>query len=163
MEAKTTAGLLEREPCGRCGGGGRYSYCQTHGDICFKCGGKGTTLTKRGFEANKYLIALRSKPASAVQTGDVIREQVVAMNGATGWRWAKVLSVKDTGETEFGRLNPQYVGNFVTIETETCVRTTLKTDMIRIKQTEDQAAKTLEMALAYQASLTKSGTVRKHK
>jgi rRNA maturation protein Nop10 len=30
-----------RETCSRCGGSGRYSWCQMYGDTCFKCGGKG--------------------------------------------------------------------------------------------------------------------------
>ncbi len=44
----------EREPCTRCHGSGNYSYCQSHGTRCFKCGGTGKQLTKRGRAAREY-------------------------------------------------------------------------------------------------------------
>lgn len=34
------------EVCGRCGGGGRYSWNQIDGDKCFGCGGSGKRLAK---------------------------------------------------------------------------------------------------------------------
>lgn len=37
-------GLLEE--CTRCGGSGRYSYCQMYGDRCFKCRGSRQQLPK---------------------------------------------------------------------------------------------------------------------
>ncbi len=38
------AGKLALKTCGRCAGSGKYSYCQTHGDTCFGCGGTGKVL-----------------------------------------------------------------------------------------------------------------------
>ncbi len=38
------AGKLALKTCGRCAGSGKYSYCQTHGDTCFGCGGSGKVL-----------------------------------------------------------------------------------------------------------------------
>jgi hypothetical protein len=38
--------LKIRDVCGRCGGSGSYSYCQSHGTTCFKCGGKGEVGAK---------------------------------------------------------------------------------------------------------------------
>ncbi len=38
------AGKLTLKTCGRCGGGGHYSYCQMHGTTCFGCGGTGKVL-----------------------------------------------------------------------------------------------------------------------
>lgn len=32
--------------CSRCAGGGNYSYCQTHGTTCFKCGGSGVQMPR---------------------------------------------------------------------------------------------------------------------
>ncbi len=37
-------GKLTLKTCGRCAGGGRYKYCETHGDTCFECGGSGKVL-----------------------------------------------------------------------------------------------------------------------
>lgn len=36
------------EICGRCGGGGRHSFCQDYGDKCFGCMGRGRVLTSAG-------------------------------------------------------------------------------------------------------------------
>ena len=41
------------KPCGRCGGSGRYSYCERFKDKCFRCSGTKdeiTTPTKRDLE-----------------------------------------------------------------------------------------------------------------
>ena len=47
--------------CTRCGGAGKYSFCQSHGDTCFKCSGRG-----------KYASALSAKAlaAAAVKVAD---------------------------------------------------------------------------------------------
>ena len=37
-------GKLTLKTCSRCAGSGKYSYCQTHGDTCFGCGGTGKVL-----------------------------------------------------------------------------------------------------------------------
>lgn len=65
---------LERVTCTRCGGSGSYSYCSAYGTRCFKCSGKGKTLTKRGVLAVQYINSLRVKsiPALDVQVGDFI-------------------------------------------------------------------------------------------
>ncbi len=38
------AGKLALKTCGRCGGSGKHSYCEMHGDTCFGCGGTGKVL-----------------------------------------------------------------------------------------------------------------------
>lgn len=62
-----------RETCSRCGGSGRYSWCQMYGDKCFKCAGKGefvVTLTAKTLDAARTkveageLVALRAKWAA---------------------------------------------------------------------------------------------------
>lgn len=62
-----------RETCSRCGGSGRYSWCQMYGDKCFKCGGKGefaAALTAKTLDAARTkvesgeLVALRAKLAA---------------------------------------------------------------------------------------------------
>ncbi len=39
---------FERETCSRCGGSGEHSYNPRDGYVCFKCGGRCVTLTKKG-------------------------------------------------------------------------------------------------------------------
>lgn len=37
--------VFETEICGRCGGCGRYSFCQKYGDKCFDCQGTGKVMS----------------------------------------------------------------------------------------------------------------------
>ena len=53
-----------RESCGRCGGSGRYSYCQMYGDKCFGCSGHGMKAAKL---TKITLAAARAK----VEAGDL--------------------------------------------------------------------------------------------
>ena len=77
--AKFTA-LFESETCTRCGGSGQYSYCQTYGTRCFKCGGTGVQLTKRGHVAQAFYISLLSVPARELKVGDWYRDTVDGKN-----------------------------------------------------------------------------------
>lgn len=45
---------FERCTCSRCGGTGKYSWCQQWQDRCFKCNGKGEMLTKVGIFQEKF-------------------------------------------------------------------------------------------------------------
>jgi len=45
----------EIEVCGRCGGSGKFSWCQMHGDRCFGCGGSGKVFSKRALKARAWL------------------------------------------------------------------------------------------------------------
>lgn len=65
---------FEKEICSRCGGSGEYSYCQSHGTRCFKCGGKKSVYTKKGQAAYNYFIDLCTIPASEVKEGQFIRD-----------------------------------------------------------------------------------------
>lgn len=59
----------EREPCTRCGGSGEYSFNQVDGTRCFKCGGLGKQLTKRGAAAAKFADELLVRPIEEVPEG----------------------------------------------------------------------------------------------
>jgi hypothetical protein len=47
--------------CGRCGGGGHYSYCQMYGTTCFGCGGRGKVATKL---TSKLLATVKTQVAA---------------------------------------------------------------------------------------------------
>jgi len=64
--------LFETESCSRCGGSGKYSWCQAHLDVCFKCGGRGIVLTKRGRVAQDFFRDSMLIPVSEVKAGDVV-------------------------------------------------------------------------------------------
>ena len=142
----TNATMLETEVCSRCGGSGRYSYCQMYGDRCFKCFGKGNVLTKRGKVANDYLRSIRSKRADQIVAGDVIRDDGIP--GFSGAQWCTVLSVVADG----GK---------VTISTNVTTFGGWSGDSVfRVRQNKEDSARTFRMALEYQATLTKTGTPR---
>ena len=150
---------LERQTCGRCGGSGKYSYCQMYGDRCFGCQGRGEVLTKRGAAAAQYLIGLRSKPAGEVQVGDVIE---VNLGRA---RWGKVLAVKpDTTVVRSfvdGVEQPRPEG-LLSIETDKLVMCGLSPEApVRVAQSKERELETLRLAVEYQGTLTKQGKPRK--
>lgn len=64
--------VFEYKPCGRCGGSGRYSYCQMYGDRCFGCAGRGWVLTKRGAAAARFFREKMMVPMEDVKPGDVV-------------------------------------------------------------------------------------------
>ena len=143
---KTTG--LEKETCSRCGGSGRYSYCQMYGDTCFKCCGSGTVYTKRGAVAAAFLKTLRSKPAKDFTPGDLL---FVEPGPFTKGGFRKVLAV-GWDELNAGMWSITLEGFGLGGSPET---------RYRIGLTAEQKAETMRQALDYQDTLTKQGTVRK--
>jgi len=144
-----TTTTLETTPCSRCGGSGQYSYCQMHGTRCFKCGGSGKTLTKRGAAAQAFLRLIRSKPASEVAVGDKFMD--TGIPGFIAAKWVTVQAI------EADPTSPENV----MLVTDGGSFQNARSTMVRIAQTAEQKAETLRRALAYQATLTQAGTVRK--
>lgn len=62
--------VYDKETCGRCGGTGEYSYCQTYGRRCFKCGGQKMQLTRAGKKAKAVAEAWKAEHA-VIRAGDV--------------------------------------------------------------------------------------------
>lgn len=159
---------LETETCSRCGGSGNYSYCQRFGTKCFKCMGAGKALTKRGAVAAAYLETLRSKRADAVVVGDWLW-----MGGVPGYisgRWYKVESVKPStsqvrawiGCVEVPQRTDALDFEGTAKDGTHCGHNAVNPEtIVRVGQTAEQKRATLEIAVAYQATLTKTGTVRK--
>ena len=58
---KTMKIRFETQPCGRCGGSGRYSYCTMYGDKCFGCNGNGRVLTRDGSAAQQAIADARER------------------------------------------------------------------------------------------------------
>jgi len=144
METKSRKFLFESETCSRCGGSGHYSYCQMHGTVCFKCGGAGVTLTKRGKIAQAWFTARRSKRASDVKVGDVIWVDHAFMKA----HWAVVESMSVQNTTYH-------------IRTKGCDYGACADTMIKIRFPTAEARDTaIAAALAYQTTLTKLGKPR---
>jgi hypothetical protein len=85
--------------CHRCGGTGRYSYCQMYGDTCFECSGKRVVLGygKAADVASEYRAAVRAQrniSGHDMMPGDEVRSQHAAKTDP----YAAVVSVEDTGK-----------------------------------------------------------------
>lgn len=187
---------LETETCSRCGGSGHYSYCQRFGTVCFKCGGRKVTLTKRGAEAARYLRELRSKRAADVKPGDRIYLSGIDCIGQAG-QWLLVDAVEPyeqryksgTGLPAGTNLDdlPWQVAHQIRLSgtghvarpTDATVQEILAgapqfsaergrvsvahapDALVEVSPDKELRASTFAQALAYQATLTKAGTVRK--
>lgn len=166
---------IETEPCSRCGGCGRYSYCARYGSTCFRCGGKGRTLTKRGKVAAEYLRTLRSRPTSALKVGDVVRTSIVTVGCEVADVWATVEAIEawdPSKATAWAIVNGErrdlHAAGDLTVTTRygktdlgRCVETRAPDYLWRVKTTGDEAARTFALAIEFQKTLTKTGTVRK--
>jgi hypothetical protein len=143
--------LFESVTCSRCGGSGNYSYCQMYGTTCFKCAGDGATLTARGKAAQAWLNAKRRKAGNEVAVGEWIL--IEGVPGFSRSYWAKVVEVSGAGAE-----------HKIVAESKSGERQTLNgfgEIQIRVSFTKEQKAAQAAEALAFQATLTKAGTVRK--
>lgn len=153
-----TRPLFEHITCARCGGSGKYSYNLMDGDRCYGCGGTGYTLTRRGRAAQAYLDSLRVKPATAVQVGDLVE-----FEHFTG-PWSAVRVIARVEAIEPDTVNGQ--GRFSLIATraktgERMVMHLVPKSEVRLGFTAAEKQALRDKALAYQATLTKSGAVSK--
>lgn len=154
----TETRTIEVEVCSRCGGTGHYSYCSMYGTTCFRCHGKKQTLTKRGAVAQNYLTELRSKPASELKVGDRIFDNVYG-------KWFTITEVRPGDADRDGGvvINGQVVPSELIVVANGHRWHTSAKAMFRVAQSKDELARTLKLALDFQDTLTKTGTVRKAK
>lgn len=142
---------FETEVCSRCNGTGRHSFNGEH-SICYKCDGKndGKALTKRGAAAKAYYLAKFQVAASTVVVGDLISIDATKL---------RVKSIEVKPQTM--KINGKPVeGNAITFFAEThSIQVGECSTVRRFPSTEENEAAIAD-ALAYQATLTKAGTVR---
>jgi len=155
--------LFESVRCSRCGGTGRMPFSVMNG-ICFKCGGNGFVLTKRGRAAQNFLNAMRQLPAEEFKPGDLIcSEGFCAGSINVQTTWHKVVEVRIVEARTASYPQAKEGEKQVTIITDTggsfgglMGSTTWRKGFSKEEKLAQRAA-----ALAYQATLTKSGTVKK--
>ena len=149
---------FETVTCSRCGGSGKYSYCQMYGDTCFKCRGKGIVFTKRGQVAYDVYVASLKKRADELKPGD----RVSFVSGI--WN-----TVKETGIGIGGNCSIQIIDGvetrvpFFDIITEGYSSSGQPGEMIRVAFNKESKTTKWNAALAYQDTLTKAGKPRKRK
>lgn len=156
MEQKPKTELkLERQTCGRCGGSGKYSYCQMYGDRCFQCGGSGVVLTKRGAAAANYLRSLRTVPASDVKVGDEIID--------SGFRYTveQVTTTIQRGSSLVDGVMTPYEMPIINLHTKRCLFQKPGDGSVELFLDADRRRANLVAAIDYQNSLTKAGKPRK--
>ena len=161
--------VFEKEICGRCGGTGRFSYNQIDGDRCFGCAGKGERLTGRGKAAAKFFRDLRCVPIEEIKIGDRVEVQSITIGGAGFRYFADVVKVdaprpggysvvdgvrRDFQMVGFETAHPKYGKSGLSAGWGALV--------LKVFPVDEHNAK-LQEALAFQASLTKTGKPRKVK
>ena len=144
--------VFEKEVCGRCGGSGQYSYNQVDGSRCYGGGGKGERLTKRGSAASAFYSKSLTVEADCLKVGDIIRcEQANPFTGTRIRYSAPIVEIGDAhGLLKITTASAKY-GKNATIGFKEYV----------IVLNEDERNAKIAAALEYQASLTKSATLRK--
>lgn len=159
--------FFETETCSRCGGSGKYSFCEMYRDVCFKCHGKKVTLTKRGKAAQQFYIDLCTVSITEVKVGDVI--QVNGMtHGCRSFSYrAQIVEIefkKDAGSSLKDGVMVPYDGILLVTEHPKYGRSSIQASTghtLRVyRQGDDER---LKQALAYQETLTKQGKPRKKK
>lgn len=146
--------LFESKTCSRCGGCGEYSYCTMYGSVCFKCHGAGVVLTKRGRAAQTWLNAQKTKKGSEIEVGMTIL--IEGVPGFSASKWATVSAVSGEGKDHKIEAEGKNGGAGATLNGF------WNTD-VRVAQTKERLAELRVEGLAFQATLTKSGTVKKRK
>lgn len=146
--------LFESKTCSRCGGCGEYSYCTMYGSVCFKCHGAGVVLTKRGRAAQTWLNAQKKKLGSELKVGETI-----LIDGIPGFRaskWATITAISGEGKDHKIEAEGKNGGEGATLNGFGNIE-------VRVAQTKERLAELRAEGLAFQATLTKTGTVKKRK
>jgi hypothetical protein len=153
---------FEIQTCTRCGGSGQYSYCQSYGTTCFKCSGRKVCFTAKGAAASAFYSESLQVPAGSLAVGDLIQIEDF-------FKQVKYFApITAIGISDSKRLMPdgtwESIGLAITTEHAKygqsgyhCPAET----MIRKGWSAEAKAEKLAAAIAYQASLTKAGTVKK--
>lgn len=173
VEVVNSPDKFEREPCGRCGGDGRYGPTSVYGGKCFDCHGKGVRLTRRGRAAAEFLRNLRKCRADEVKVGDLIRVGGMTMGCQPFEYFARVVEVVTPSRCCGG--GTSQVGDVFTVVTPADLRD-ITTEHEKLGRSTkvcghgspvergwgaEEKAANLRKALDYQATLTKTGTPRK--
>lgn len=154
---------FETTVCSRCGGSGNYSFSLMHGTMCYGCNGSGVKFTKRGKAANEYFQSLMMVPVEELKVGNAIRffsqdrkfKEIVAIDEGTD---------AELGEKYCTGYSLGADGNRKMIYLEAKSGDKLKVypgTLIRKYQTDEEKKAKLQQALAYQETLTQSGTPKK--
>lgn len=140
---------LESKDCAYCAGARKRA-----GEDCPRCNGAGSFLTRRGRAARAYMNLLLIKPAAEIVEGDVIWFPVGGVKVASA-----VLRVeRDVGPT--GRIRLYGVRRMTN---EEIAFTVAEHGTVDLAHTPQELEEVREKVEAYQASLTKTGSVSRRR
>jgi len=156
---------LETQSCTRCGGSGHYSYCQSHGTTCFKCGGNKIIWTKRGALASSFLTALCSKRADQIVVGEKVKTDFgCPISGQV--RGFGTVTESYMSTLSGGTANGVQIFHYVVTVTHPkhggISHHGSPSTVYRVAQNAADKAAKFQLALAFQAKLTKSGKIAKN-
>ena len=73
---------FDKVTCSRCNGAGRFrAFSHVYGGVCFRCGGSGHTLTKKGAAAQSIYRQAMTITADALEPGMVVIDTDVSPGG----------------------------------------------------------------------------------
>lgn len=146
---------FEIETCGRCGGGGEYSFNLMHGSRCYGCGGSGKVFTKRGTAARTFYRELCMRPVSELQVGEFVRYSV-----SNKWRViSEIVRPDGTGSYMEHDGVRKYYTNVVLKGAYS--QGTFETSTLESVRNEDERKAKLAAAIAYQATLRRNHKAKK--
>lgn len=149
---------FERAACGRCGGSGRYSYCQMYGDTCFDCQGRKNVLTARGAAAARFCAELRSKRADQLAPGDNVQNETHHLFGGPKWYTVTAVRAHDPAVDGGRVVDGKVIASGLTVITTGCSYGGVAPDrMFRVAQSAEGARETFTRALAFQDTLDVKG------
>jgi hypothetical protein len=154
--------IFEEQCCTRCGGGGKYSFNLMYGDVCFKCNGKGRTLTKRGQAAQEYYRNLCSVKARDLKVGDVVMVEFMGMSFKSA-----IEEIKTEPSNHIVQINgitqePKDYTTFMCKRKEEKYHQGKFADSL-VRVYRDDNSERIAQALAYQETLLKTGKEPKRK
>lgn len=145
---------FETKTCSRCGGSGQYSYNQIDGSRCYGCNGQKFQYTKRGKAAKLfYLDSLNIMPAD-VKVGQRID------TGCGKYTVAEIVGRETSGAIIYNGVEKPL--EFVVFISAQGTRFSAQANYpVKLVPFGEEKERLVSAALAYQASLTKTGQPRK--
>lgn len=166
LKAQEPSTKFETKTCGRCGGSGHYSYCQSWGTVCFGCRGTRLQYTKRGAAARRYYDDSLKVRLDSLVIGDLMRVDGVTMSGGTYSYFANLVEIKPSSSKYLDKIDGEWksLGNeYKTYHPKHGYSGLVAAGDYMVRKGWDGATKDARKAeaLAYQDTLTQVGTVRK--
>lgn len=141
--------------CSRCSGSGQYSYNQIDGSRCYGCGGSGKKHTKRGKAAKLFYVESLKLMPEDIKVGQRID------NDCGKYTVAEIVGIEESGAVIIdGVRKPMEFLVFISAQ-GTRVSVQMGYPVKLVPQGEEKA-RLVAAALAYQDTLTATGTPRKN-